>query len=88
MTDQTSIFDGIAPEDPLVAVIWFSCLKWAIGQQNIVDEFRAETGNTWTPGKTGLDQMIDRSSGAEADFMRQFAEWFDKAIWGPMEEDE
>lgn len=66
---------------------WLSALHYAIGDAEALATFRALTGNKWTPGKSGLEQMIDDASGAQEAFVREFVEWFNANIWGPMEDE-
>lgn len=51
----------------------------------VVAAFRAETGNRWEPGKTGIDKMIDQATGADHQFIKAFIAWFNVAVWGPLD---
>lgn len=70
---------------PIMFQAWLDCLRWAIGEPEIVAKFRAETGTTWTPGKTPLDRMIDDAGGAERGFVEAFVKWFNVNVWGPVD---
>lgn len=65
---------------------WIGCLHWALGNDEIIAAFRAETGNRWTPGRTGIDRMIDEATGADRKFFEDFVAWFNCSIWGPMDD--
>jgi hypothetical protein len=67
-----------------MADAWVSCLHWAIAEPEVVARFRAETGNTYAPPKSGLERMIDEASGADKAFAEEFVEWFNENVWGPM----
>lgn len=77
--------DGLVPSDFLMAIAWRDCLSWAIGHAETLAAFRAQTGNTWSPGRTPIDRMIDEACGADAKFLREFVEWFNVNVWGDMD---
>lgn len=81
MRDQ-SLLNPFMPDDPLMAGAWIGAFSYALGRGEIMHEFRKATGNNWTPAKSGLEQMIDDASGAEAEFFVQFAGWFNEHVWG------
>jgi hypothetical protein len=80
MTERN--FDDLMPEDPLMAIAWADSLRFALGRDDILAAFRAETGIRWEPGKTGLDRLIDEATDADYRFIRAFAAWHNKNIWG------
>jgi len=59
-------------------------MHWALGEPEIIQAFRQDTGITWTPGKTGIDQLIDKSTGADYRFICAFITWANEHIWGPI----
>lgn len=67
-----------------MADAWFSCMHFAIGDENLLGQFREETGMTWTPGKAGLDRLIDEATGADREFVEAFVEWAHKNVWGSL----
>jgi hypothetical protein len=64
---------------------WLGCIHFALGNEGIVAEFRADTGEKWSPGATPLDRMIDEATGADRDFLVKFIEWANVNVWGPLE---
>lgn len=62
--------------------MWASCLMWSVTEPAIMESFRAETGVAWTPGRTPIEQMIDKAAGADVGFLRQYVEWFNANVWG------
>lgn len=64
---------------------WASALHVAIGQPEILQAFRDETGNKRSPGKIVLDRAIDEACGADRDFTKAFVVWFNERIWGSIE---
>ena len=86
MADEGSILQGIdpslAPSCPLMGVAWLGAVRWALGEPEIMAAFRRDTGNNWSPGRTGLDRMIDQATGAEKAFFEQFLRWFNENVWG------
>lgn len=74
--------DHLMPEQDHLRGDWAACLHWALGEQTILDRFRAETGRSWTPGGSPEKAMIDRVTGADVGFLVAFAEWFNANVWG------
>lgn len=64
---------------------WLGCISWAIANQDILAAFRAETGERWTPGKSGLERMIDEATGADRHFIEAFIKWANVNVWGPVD---
>lgn len=71
------------PEHMLPA--WLGALHHALGSDETVAAFRAETGIRWRPGKMTLERMIDRATGSDERFLREFVGWFNLNIWGPLD---
>ena len=61
---------------------WASCVAWALSDPDIIAAFRADTGIQWQPGKSGIEQMIDKATGADRKFIAAFVEWHNENIWG------
>ena len=76
------------PADPLMALAWRDCLRWASHDQDILDAFLAETGVTGSPLPSGLDRLIDQATGRDEAISKQFLAWFNANIWGGMPTDE
>jgi len=64
---------------------WAAALSAALGQPEILAQFRADTGNNWKPARSGINRMIDEATGADRTFVEQFVAWFNENVWGPME---
>lgn len=84
-TTDAGPLDDLMPRNPLMAIAWADGLRWAIGDPQIVANYRADTGDNWQPGTTPIDRMIDDSSGAGLAFARSFAKWFNANIWGEVD---
>ncbi len=67
---------------PLMQIAWRDCLLWACTFEPIVKQFRDETGNAWEFGKTPIERMVDKATGAETEYCREFVEWFNANVWG------
>lgn len=78
---------GLKPADTpdYMTGMWVACITWAIGVEEILDAFRSDTGNVWKPSNIPLERMIDQASGAEEAFIKQFVEWVNVKIWGPID---
>jgi hypothetical protein len=66
---------------------WIGCVHFAIGNDAIVKQFRNDTGMTWEPGASGLDQMIDDATDAPWKFVKEFVEWVNLNLWGKLDGD-
>jgi hypothetical protein len=82
MKKQENIFKGIEPKDPLMLYMWYGFIKWALGEKEIMDQFRKDTGNTWKPSSIPIEQTVDKSTGVDKDFFKEFARWANKNLWG------
>lgn len=71
-----------------MAHAWVDALRWAIGEEKVLADFRKATGNAWTPPKTPIDAMVDSASGADKAFIEAFVAWFNENVWGnePLDE--
>lgn len=76
---------ALAPINPLMIPPWAGCIRWALGDANILSQFRAETGNTYTPLRTPIDQMVDEARGVEGLFLEAFVRWFNSNLWGEVD---
>jgi len=77
----------LMPSDtpPYMFPAWLGCLSWAVSEPAIMAAFRAETGNHWQPGRSGIERMIDEATGAQEQFVIAFARWVNANVWGPMD---
>lgn len=69
----------------IMAPAWIDCVLWAASEPEIVQRFRTETGNGWTPSKNAFEQMIDQATGADWGFVVAFVTWVNVNIWGPID---
>jgi hypothetical protein len=65
--------------------MWLACMSWAIGNPEIVEAFRNETGMRWAPGRSGLERMIDEATGMDRTFIEAFIRWANVEVWGPID---
>ena len=70
------------PDDPIMMPAWTDCLRWSIGEPEILAEFRADTACDFTPRLTSIDWMIDGATGRERAFVEQYVAWFNENVWG------
>lgn len=61
------------------------CVRWAVGEPEIVEQFRRDTGFNWRPGATPIDRAIDDATGVQMDFIQKFISWFNVNVWGPID---
>lgn len=81
-TTDTNIFADLEPTDPLMALPWYDLLYYCLSEPECVAQFRADTGERWDPGRTPIEQMIDKATGREVVFFQAFARWMNQTQWG------
>lgn len=69
-------------DDPLMYPAFMGCVSWALGNDEVMARFRADTGKTWTPGRTPIERMIDHATGVDLDFFQSFSDWVEANIFG------
>ena len=70
------------PDALIMTPAWVDCLRWSIGELEILAEFRADTGCNFTPRLTSIDRMIDEATGCKRAFIEQYVAWFNENVWG------
>ncbi|MGO1163509.1 hypothetical protein ACTOV4_16375 [Brucella sp. C7-11G] len=80
MNDQTlkTSYD----HDPIMYASFVGCLHWALGDKKIVDRYREETGDNFSPASSPEARMIDQVTGADIAFLQRFSDWVEKNIFG------
>lgn len=61
---------------------YFSCLQWALGEDEIRAAFEKETGKRYSAARCTIDLLIDDATGWREDYVKAFVEWFNANIWG------
>lgn len=62
---------------------WAACLSWAITNPDIRSQFEAETGHSpFLNPVTPIESMIDKACGRDYEYLKSFADWHNKNIWG------
>ena len=81
-TGRDTLLDKYIPSDKLQAIAWVDCLRWALSNDDVLAQFRQDTGNRWAPSRGVLDRMIDEATGADRGFIEAFVAWFNSNVWG------
>ena len=68
------------PDDLIMTPAWGDCLRWAVGEPEILAEFRADTGCDFTPRLTSIDRMIDEETGRERAFVEYYVARFNENV--------
>lgn len=77
------------PDTPEYAhAAWAAAMVAAVRDDGIIAAFRSDTGCTHMPGKTGLERLVDESTGFDREFAGKFCEWFNVNVWGPWDAEE
>lgn len=79
---MSGLLDEFVPKNPLMAKAWVDCLRWSITEPRFLDAFLKESGITWTPANSPLEQLIDQATGLEESIVRQYIGWFNTHVWG------
>lgn len=97
MSDDSSVFKSNTPgwltppkDTPeFMHGAWVSCLSWAVGYEPICKQFEEATGVKWAGPRHGIDVLIDAACGHSPveDYFRAFVPWFNKQIWGSMDDE-
>jgi hypothetical protein len=69
-------------DDHYMYPAYLGFLSFALGNVDILAQYRAETGDKWQPGKTSLERMIDEATGAELRFLQSFSDFCERAHFG------
>lgn len=86
MTTNENIFTKFLPKQEYLHPAWYGCLHWAIGSEEILEQFKNDTGIEWKFSKNILDIMVDKACGADKEFFKIFAAWMNENIWGTVDE--
>jgi hypothetical protein len=70
------------PTAPLMAQAWDDCLHYTSSDPEALAAFHADTGSTFTLGRTPIDRMIDKATGRERAFVEQYLTWLTENVWG------
>jgi hypothetical protein len=85
--DSPGKIERLRPSDTpeYMTPAWLGCISFALGQPELLQAFRADTGNHWTPASTGIDRLIDQATGADWQFIEAFILWVNDNVWGPLD---
>lgn len=78
---------SIDKDHPVNISAWIGFLNWAIGVEELRQQFTEETGILIpTAPRTPLEAMIDEATGYQDDWMRKYVVWVSEAYWGAEDE--
>jgi len=71
-------------EGPLMAGAFVGCVRFALGEPELRQQFKDETGQDITALVTGspIDRMIDEATGHDRAVFAAFADWVSVNLWG------
>jgi hypothetical protein len=70
-------------EDAFMEAAWYSFISWAWGFPEMRAEFEHDTGARLLPqARSGIEQIVDKATGAAADEAAAFVEWATRKHWG------
>lgn len=85
MSDRHEWLKPPADTPEIMMPAWLGALDWALGKDDIVEAFRADTGNRWRPGRAPIERMIDRATRSDERFLKEFVGWFNANVWGAID---
>jgi hypothetical protein len=68
--------------DPLMYPAFIGCVRWALGEAEILKRYRDETGDRYELGRSGIEGMVDQAAGADFAFFQRFSDWVEREIFG------
>lgn len=69
-------------DDPLMLPAYLGCLHWALGEDEVLARYRADTGDNFEPATNPIDKAIDRAMGRELQFLQDFSDWLERNYFG------
>lgn len=72
-------------DDPLHYAAFIGCVRWALSEEKIIEQYRSETGDRFIPAASGFSRMIDQATGADRAFFQRFSDWVAENIYGTPE---
>ena len=85
LIDKQNLLVPFMPTQERMQPFWVAGLSAAVGNQEMLSAFSNETGFCWRPATCAIDQLIDEATGAEAEFFKRFAQWFNQNVWGEVD---
>jgi len=72
--------------DPLMYGAFVGCVRWALGEPEIMARYREESRDNFEIGVTGLERMVDAATGADLAFFQRFSDWVEVNLFGTPEQ--
>lgn len=69
-------------DDPLMYGFFIGCVRWALGEDAVLQRYREETGDRFQFAKNGIEKMIDQATGNDLAFFQRFADWVEVNLFG------
>lgn len=70
------------PADPLEAIAWRDCVRFAIAEPGLLECFEQDTGVVVTSSCGVLNMLVDEATGANRHVVEAFLGWFNANVWG------
>ncbi len=65
---------------------YLSSLRWALRQQDVIDQYRIETDDWFVPSNTVIGREIEASTGEDMAFLQRFSDWHERYVFGRLED--
>lgn len=68
--------------DPIMYGFSIGCVRWALGEEKVLEEYRNQTGDGFQPAKNPFEHMIDKATGNDLAFLQRFSDWVEVNLFG------
>ncbi len=82
MPDDPKDLSDLMPKHPIMVGAWVGSLEFLLSRDDMMDQFRSDTGQTWKPSNIPIARMIDDAVGLPLRFFRALAVWHNEHVWG------
>ncbi len=74
-------------DDELMMGAWVDCVNYCITEEHRLLEFKQDTGIDMMGlvGCSPFEQMIDKATGRDKEYILRFCDWVTKNVWGEKE---
>lgn len=65
---------------------FISFVSFAIGKKSFRDDFKKDTGLSYSPPATAIEEIIDSATGHDRIYVKKFIKWCSEGYWKGMED--
>ncbi len=76
------VAECLPEQDHFMAPAWLGLIRFAATRPDIVADFEKDSGMVFRFPASGIEKMIDQTTGYQEDLIFKFAHWITKNLWG------